>query len=50
MRRTLWLAGALFVVTGCNGDAFTAHPDVAAEAAGQTLTAERVADVFRDTH
>jgi len=46
MRRTLWLAGALFVVTGCNGDAFTAHPDVAAEAAGQTLTAERVAEIL----
>lgn len=45
MRRTLWLAGSLVVSLGC-GDSFNAHPDVAAEAAGQTLSAERVAEIL----
>jgi hypothetical protein len=46
MRRLSWLAVVVFVVTGCKGSAFSAHPDVAAEAAGQTLTAERVAEIL----
>lgn len=46
MRRTLWLAGSLLVSLGCDGSAFSAHPDVAAEAAGQTLTAGRVAEIL----
>jgi hypothetical protein len=45
MRRSLWLAGSLVVSLGC-GDSFNAHPDVAAEAAGQTLSAERVAEIL----
>lgn len=45
MRRSLWLAGSLVVSLGC-GDSFNAHPDVAAEAAGQTLTSERVAAIL----
>lgn len=45
MRRSLWLAGSLVVSLGC-GDSFNAHPDVAAEAAGQTLSSERVAEIL----
>jgi hypothetical protein len=45
MRRSLWLAGVLVLSAGC-GDSFNAHPDVAAEAAGQTLSSERVADIL----
>ena len=45
MRRSLWLAGSLVLSLGC-GDSFSAHPDVAAEAAGQTLSSERVAEIL----
>lgn len=47
MRRSLRLAIPLsLVLAACQGDAFTAHPDVAARAAGQELTASRVAEIM----
>jgi hypothetical protein len=46
MRRSSWLVAVLIAIVGCKGGAFTAHPDVAAEAAGQTLSAERVAEIL----
>jgi hypothetical protein len=47
MRRSLLLVGSLaFTLVGCGGDAFTAHADVAAEAAGQELSTERVVDIL----
>jgi hypothetical protein len=47
MRRLLLVVGIL-AVAGCSNfrDLFTAHADVAAEAAGETLTAERLADMM----
>jgi len=44
MRRIV-LAASVFVVAGCSnfGDLFSAHADVAATAAGQTLSAEQLA-------
>jgi hypothetical protein len=50
MRRA-WLGLGLLVVLGCNGfrDLFSAHPDQAAEAAGQELTAERLAQIMGQT-
>ena len=46
MRRSMLLVGSLvFTLTAC-GDSFSAHPDVAAEAAGQELSAERVAEIL----
>ncbi len=46
MRRLSLLVGLLVLSLGCDGDAFSAHPDVVAEAAGQTLSAERVAEIL----
>lgn len=48
MRRTMVLVAAVAVMgSGCGGGgAFTAHPDIVAEAAGQELSAERVADIL----
>lgn len=47
MRRSLLLVGSLaFTLGACGGDAFTAHPDIAAEAAGQELPATRVAEIL----
>ena len=47
MRRSMLLVGSLaFTLVGCGGDAFTAHADVAAEAAGQELSTERVVDIL----
>ena len=46
MRRLSLLVGSLVLTLGCGSDAFTAHPDVVAEAAGQTLSAERVAEIL----
>lgn len=46
MRRLSWLAGSLILSLGCSGDAFNAHPDMVAEAAGQQLSAERVAEIL----
>jgi parvulin-like peptidyl-prolyl isomerase len=49
MRRSWLLSGSLvFMLTGCGGDAFTAHPDVAAKAADQELSAQRVAEILND--
>src|SRR5690606_31190243 len=45
-RRLSLLVGSLVLTLGCSGDAFTAHPDVVAEAAGQSLSAERVAEIL----
>lgn len=46
MRRTMVLVAAVAALTaGCKGG-FSAHPDVAAEAAGQTLSAQRVGDIL----
>lgn len=46
MRRSLLLVGSLAFALAACGDSFTAHPDVAAEAAGQELSAERVAEIL----
>ncbi len=47
MRRSLLLVGSLaFTLGACGGDAFTAHPDVVAKAAGQELSASRVAEIL----
>lgn len=46
MRRSMLLVGSLAVTLAACGDSFTAHPDVAAEAAGQELSAERVAEIL----
>lgn len=47
MRRSLKVAVAMScLLVACKGDAFTAHPDIAARAAGQELTAARVADIM----
>jgi hypothetical protein len=50
MRRA-WLGLGLLAVLGCNGfrDLFSAHADQAAEAAGQELTAERLAAIMGQT-
>ena len=50
MRRA-WLGLGLLAVLGCNSfrDLFSAHADVAAEAAGQKLTAERLAQIMGQT-
>jgi hypothetical protein len=48
--RRVWLIGALIAIAGCNArDLFTAHADVAAEAAGQHLTAARLAAIMGQT-
>ena len=49
--RRVWLGLGLLAVLGCNGfrDLFSAHPDRAAEAAGQELTAERLAQIMGQT-
>jgi peptidyl-prolyl cis-trans isomerase D len=47
MRRSMLLVGSLaFTLVGCGGDAFSAHADVAAEAAGQELPTARVVDIL----
>ena len=47
MRRSMFLAGSLAIsLVGCGGDAFTAHADIAAEAAGQELPTARVVDIL----
>lgn len=46
MRRSMLLAGSLAFTLAACGDSFTAHPDVAAEAAGQELSSERVAEIL----
>lgn len=48
MRRTMVLVAAVAALgSGCgDGGAFTAHPDVVAKAAGQELSAERVAEIL----
>lgn len=47
MRRTMVLVAAVAAMgSGCGGGAFTAHPDIVAEAAGQELSAARVADIL----
>ncbi len=47
MRRNMVLVAALAVVLGgCKGEAFSAHPDIAAKADGQELKAERVAEIL----
>ncbi|MEO8479227.1 MAG: peptidylprolyl isomerase [Gemmatimonadota bacterium] len=47
MRRSLRLTVPMsLLVLACQGDAFTAHPDIAARAAGQELTAARVAEIM----
>jgi hypothetical protein len=47
MRRSMFLAGFLAIsLVGCDGDAFTAHADIAAEAAGQELPTARVVDIL----
>ncbi len=47
MRSSLWLVGALGVaLSACGGDAFSGHPDIAARAAGQELSTERLADIM----
>lgn len=45
--RRLGLIGVVLVVAGCSAlrDAFSAHPQVAGTAAGQTLSVERLADL-----
>lgn len=49
MRRSLLLVGSLGVLlNACGGDAFTAHPDVAAKAAGQELSSARVAEILNE--
>ena len=50
MRRA-WLGLGLLAVLGCNSfrDLFSAHADRAAEAAGQELTAERLAQIMGQT-
>lgn len=50
MRRA-WLGLGLLTVLGCNGlrDLFSAHADQAAEAAGQELSAERLAQIMGQT-
>ena len=50
MRRA-WLVVGLIAVLGCNNfrDLFSAHADVAAEAAGQELTAARLAEIMGQT-
>ena len=49
--RRVWLGLGLLVVLGCNSfrDLFSAHADQAAEAAGQELTAERLAQIMGQT-
>ena len=49
--RRVWLAIGLVAVLGCNnfGDLFSAHADVAAEAEGQKLTAQRLAEIMGQT-
>lgn len=49
--RRVWLAVGLIAVTGCNNfrDLFSVHTDVAAEAAGQKLSAERLAEIMGQT-
>lgn len=49
--RRVWLAVGLIAVLGCNNfrDLFSAHTDVAAEAAGQALSAERLAAIMGQT-
>lgn len=47
MRRNMVLVTALAVMLGgCKGEAFSAHPDIAAKADGQELKAERVAEIL----
>ncbi len=47
MRCNMVLVAVLAVALGgCKGDAFSAHPDVAATADGQELKAERVAEIL----
>jgi parvulin-like peptidyl-prolyl isomerase len=48
MRRSMLLVATLALSLGACGksDMFSAHPDVAAKAAGQELTAERVAEIL----
>ncbi|HET9064448.1 MAG TPA: peptidylprolyl isomerase [Gemmatimonadales bacterium] len=47
MRRSLRLTVPMsLLLLACQGDAFTAHPDIAARAAGQELTAARVAEIM----
>ncbi len=47
--RSWWIGGAVVLITvsGCTAlrDAFSAHPDAAARAAGQTLSVERLAEL-----
>ena len=47
MRRILLVAGVLGLA-GCSsfGDLFSAHADVAASAAGQSLTAEQLSEMM----
>jgi PPIC-type PPIASE domain len=49
--RTTWILAGLIAVLGCNNfrDLFSAHADVAAEAAGQELTAQRLAEIMGQT-
>jgi hypothetical protein len=50
MRRA-WLAAGLIGVLGCNNfrDLFSAHADMAAQAAGQELSASRLAEIMGQT-
>ncbi|MEO8200889.1 MAG: peptidylprolyl isomerase [Gemmatimonadota bacterium] len=49
--RRVWLAVGLIAVLGCNNfrDLFSVHTDVAAEAAGQKLSADRLAQIMGQT-
>ncbi|PKL93693.1 MAG: hypothetical protein CVV20_02350, partial [Gemmatimonadetes bacterium HGW-Gemmatimonadetes-1] len=48
MRRSmLWLGTVVVALSACGkSDMFSAHPDVVAKAAGQELSAERVAEIL----
>ncbi len=47
--RRVWLLAGLVFLAGCDNSLFKAHADVAAEAAGQDLTSERLAAIMGDT-
>lgn len=46
--RRVWLLAGLVFLAGCDNSLFKAHADVAAEAAGQDLTSERLAAIMGD--
>ncbi len=47
--RKAWLMLGVLVLAGCNGDLFRAHADVAATAAGQELSADRLGTLLSST-